>query len=63
MQNEDATWCTNEKCTAKTKCWRWTGFFEGDEIDISMLRQHPGGDDCKHIIERLDHGQETPVHA
>lgn len=48
--NMDATWCTNESCSEKTKCWRWMGYFEGEFLDPQLVRHYDGGPDCEHMI-------------
>ena len=64
MRNEDATWCTNEKCSCKTNCWRWLGFYESEDIDPHLVRKHKGGDNCKFKIERSDSdGKAATIHA
>jgi hypothetical protein len=53
MKNEDATWCSNEKCIIKTKCWRWLGFCEEGEVDPGLVRKYNGGNNCRHYVKRL----------
>lgn len=53
MYNEDAVWCTNEKCEVKTRCWRWIGFYEEDSgIDPQSVRHFEGGEKCAHRVVR-----------
>ena len=46
MYNEDATWCTNQECSCKVDCYRWIGFWEGEQLDPALVRHYEGGETC-----------------